>query len=89
MTSLDHPEVRALASRYGNPDDVLAEDWIPEVPDQRARRLPEGLRAEPGSVLDEGAGEGEQRNLRALLPEAGGAEDDERDTAATGKPGGK
>ena len=32
MTSLDHPEVRALASRYGNPDDVLAEDWIPEVP---------------------------------------------------------
>lgn len=32
MTSLDHPEVRALASRYGNPDDVLAEDWIPDVP---------------------------------------------------------
>ena len=32
MTSLDHPEVRALASRYGDPDYVLAEDWIPEVP---------------------------------------------------------
>ena len=32
MTSLDHPEVRALASRYGDPDAVLAEDWIPEVP---------------------------------------------------------
>ena len=32
MTSLDDPEVRALASRYGEPDDVLAEDWIPEVP---------------------------------------------------------
>jgi hypothetical protein len=32
MTSLDDPEVRALASRYGNPDDLLAEDWIPEVP---------------------------------------------------------
>ncbi|MCA1562197.1 MAG: hypothetical protein LC804_18650 [Acidobacteria bacterium] len=32
MTSLDHPEVRALASRYGDPDYILAEDWIPEVP---------------------------------------------------------
>ena len=32
MTSLDDPEVRALASRYGDPDDLLAEDWIPEVP---------------------------------------------------------
>ncbi len=32
MTSLDDPEVRALASRYGNPDDLLAEDWIPEIP---------------------------------------------------------
>lgn len=32
MTSLDHPEVRALASRYGDPDYLLAEDWTPEVP---------------------------------------------------------
>ncbi|MBA2301863.1 MAG: hypothetical protein H0W08_04450 [Acidobacteria bacterium] len=32
MTSLDDPEVRALASRYGDPDAILAEDWIPEVP---------------------------------------------------------
>jgi hypothetical protein len=32
MTSLDHPEVRALASRYGNPDDLLQEDWRPGVP---------------------------------------------------------
>jgi len=32
LTSLDSPEVRALASRYGNPDQVLAEDWIPEIP---------------------------------------------------------
>ena len=32
MTSLDNPEVRALASRYGDPDYLLAEDWIPEVP---------------------------------------------------------
>ncbi len=32
MTSLDDPEVRALASRYGDPNYLLAEDWIPEVP---------------------------------------------------------
>jgi hypothetical protein len=32
MTSLDNAEVRALASRYGNPDELLQEDWRPEVP---------------------------------------------------------
>ncbi len=32
MTSLDSPEARALASRYGNPDQILTEDWIPEIP---------------------------------------------------------
>jgi hypothetical protein len=32
MTSLDSPEARALASRYGDPKLILAEDWIPEVP---------------------------------------------------------
>jgi hypothetical protein len=31
MTSLDNAEVRALASRYGNPDELLAEDWRPEI----------------------------------------------------------
>jgi hypothetical protein len=32
MTSLDDPKVRALASRYGDPDRILAERWIPEIP---------------------------------------------------------
>jgi len=32
MTSLDNPEVRALASRYGDPAYLLTEDWIPQVP---------------------------------------------------------
>jgi hypothetical protein len=32
LTSLDNAEVRALASRYGNPDDLLTEDWRPEMP---------------------------------------------------------
>jgi hypothetical protein len=32
MMSLDNPEVRALASRYGDPNYLLTEDFIPEVP---------------------------------------------------------
>ncbi len=32
MTSLDNPEVRALASRYGSPDELLQEDWRPGIP---------------------------------------------------------
>ncbi len=32
LASLDNAEVRALASRYGNPDDLLTEDWRPEIP---------------------------------------------------------
>ncbi|TAK09983.1 hypothetical protein EPO44_00615 [bacterium] len=32
MTSLDSPEVRALTSRYGDPKDLLAEDWVPQIP---------------------------------------------------------
>jgi len=32
MSSLDSPEVRALTSRYGDPQDLLAEDWVPQIP---------------------------------------------------------
>ncbi len=31
LTFLDDPEVRAMAARYGDPDQLLREDWIPEV----------------------------------------------------------
>jgi len=31
-TSLDSPEARALASRYGDPDQILATEWVPEIP---------------------------------------------------------
>jgi hypothetical protein len=31
-TSLDSTEVRALASRYGNPNEVLATEWIADIP---------------------------------------------------------
>ncbi len=32
LTALDHPDVRALAARYGDPEVLLAEDWIPRIP---------------------------------------------------------
>jgi hypothetical protein len=47
MTSLDNPEVRALASRYGDPDRLLAEDWIPEIPGINAPGRYEDYAADP------------------------------------------
>jgi hypothetical protein len=32
LVSLDDPDVRALAGKYGDPDKLLIEDWIPEIP---------------------------------------------------------
>jgi hypothetical protein len=32
LTALDNAEVRALAASYGQPDTVLKEDWIPDLP---------------------------------------------------------
>ncbi len=32
LTALDDPMIRALASRYGDPDDLLVDEWIDEIP---------------------------------------------------------
>ena len=32
LTALDDPEVRKLAAKYGDPDEVLKEAWIPKIP---------------------------------------------------------
>ncbi|MGH9325907.1 MAG: hypothetical protein ACRD2B_04360 [Terriglobia bacterium] len=32
MTSLDNPEVRALAFRHGDPNKIPVESWIPDTP---------------------------------------------------------
>ena len=32
LTAMDDPEARELAGRYGDPDEVLKEDWIPQIP---------------------------------------------------------
>lgn len=32
LTALDDPEVRQIAAKYGDPDELLREDWIPAIP---------------------------------------------------------
>jgi hypothetical protein len=32
LTALDDPEVRKLAEKYDDPDDLLREDWVPQIP---------------------------------------------------------
>jgi hypothetical protein len=32
LTSLDSPQARSLASRYGDPEKITAKDWIPDMP---------------------------------------------------------
>lgn len=39
LTVLDDPEVRKVAAKYGNPDELLREDWIPEYDEESGRIL--------------------------------------------------
>jgi hypothetical protein len=32
LTALDDPEVRDVAARFGDPDELLREDWVPSIP---------------------------------------------------------
>jgi hypothetical protein len=32
LTGLDDPEIRELAARNGDPDEILREAWIPKIP---------------------------------------------------------
>jgi hypothetical protein len=47
MNSLDSPEVRALTSRYGDPQDLLTEDWVPEIPGINAKGRYEDYAKDP------------------------------------------
>lgn len=47
LTALDDPEVRALAAKYGDPDELLKEDWIPEIPGISAPGRYEDFAREP------------------------------------------
>jgi hypothetical protein len=32
LTTLDDPQIRTLACKYGNPDELLSVEWVPPVP---------------------------------------------------------
>ncbi len=32
LSAYDDPDVRDLAARYGDPDQLLSDDWIPQIP---------------------------------------------------------
>jgi hypothetical protein len=32
LTALDDPEVKEMARKYGDPDQLLREDWVPKIP---------------------------------------------------------
>lgn len=59
LRALDDPEVRAVAARYGDPDALLREDWIPEVPGINAPGRYDDFAADP---------------VRWLYPSTGGAD---------------
>jgi hypothetical protein len=51
LTVLDDPEVRELAGEYGDPDQVLKEDWIPSIPGISAAGDYEGYAKDPASFI--------------------------------------
>ena len=51
LTALDDPEVRRVAEKYGDPDDLLKEDWIPNVPGINAQGSYESYASDPLSWI--------------------------------------
>jgi hypothetical protein len=48
LTALDHPDVRKLAARYGDPDEILKEDWSAPIPGITVPGSYEEYAREPG-----------------------------------------
>jgi hypothetical protein len=51
ITFLDDPEVRKIAAKYGNPDELLQEAWIPAVPGINAPGRYEDYARDPGQFI--------------------------------------
>ncbi len=67
IQTYNDPEVRALASRYGNPDDILRRDWIPELPGITAPgNYNNDYASDPGSFWINWANEVEEGRNRYL-----------------------
>lgn len=53
LTAYRSPEIRALASRYGNPDEVLSDDWVPYLPGINAPGRYEDYARDPWKTVTE------------------------------------
>ncbi|HWP57083.1 MAG TPA: hypothetical protein VNL14_04235 [Candidatus Acidoferrales bacterium] len=51
LTALHSPEIRALASRYGDPQEVLSDDWAPHIPGVNAPGRFEDYARDPWKTL--------------------------------------
>ena len=51
LSALDDPEVRELARKYGDPDEILKEDWIPAIPGISAPGSYEDYARDPAPVI--------------------------------------
>ena len=51
LAALDDPEVRALAAKYGDPDELLKEDWVAEIPGITSPGSYEDYAKEPGKWI--------------------------------------
>lgn len=51
LAALDDPEVRDLARRYGDPDEVLRERWVPSIPGISAPGAYEDFARDPASWI--------------------------------------
>ena len=60
LAVLDDPEVRALAARHGDPDALLHEEWVPDIPGISAAGRYEEYARDPAAWI--------YRGLRALQP---------------------
>jgi hypothetical protein len=51
VTALNSPEIRALASRYGDPKELLGDDWAPHLPGINAPGRYEDYAKDPWKTL--------------------------------------
>ncbi|MGH7773768.1 MAG: hypothetical protein ACREQA_16205 [Candidatus Binatia bacterium] len=68
LTAFRSPEIRALASRYGDPRDVLSDDWSPHLPGINAPGRYEDYAKNPWKTISEVIGKIDAGNYDYFYP---------------------
>ncbi len=68
LASLRSPEVRALASRYGDPKEILSDDWVPHLPGINAPGRYEDYAENPWKTVSEVIRKIEKGNYEYFYP---------------------